>query len=157
MAKRDWFLKVIIWELTIKGLILLLLSAGLLSLINKDLDHLSKKLAQDLNLDVDKHYINLLLSKIGMVKTTLLVEVSIGMFLYGVLSWVEAYGLHKRKRWGEYLTAIATGLLIPLEIYEVVFRPSVVRVAVLILNVVVVYYLIKHKELFSNKGLAHDK
>jgi uncharacterized membrane protein (DUF2068 family) len=157
MAKRDWFLKVIIWELSIKGLILLLLSAGLLSLINKDLDHLSKKLAQDLNLDVDKHYINLLLSKIGMVKTTLLVEVSIGMFLYGVLSWVEAYGLHKRKRWGEYLTAIATGLLIPLEIYEVVFRPSVVRVAVLILNVVVVYYLIKHKELFSNKGLAHDK
>jgi uncharacterized membrane protein (DUF2068 family) len=157
MAKRDWFLKVIIWELSIKGLILLFLSAGLLSLINKDLDHLSKKLAQDLNLDVDKHYINLLLSKVGMVKTTLLVEVSIGMFLYGILSWVEAYGLHKRKRWAEYLTAIATGLLIPLEIYEVIFRPSVVRVAVLILNVVVVYYLIKHKELFSNKGLAHDR
>jgi uncharacterized membrane protein (DUF2068 family) len=152
MAKQDWFLKVIIWELSIKGLLLLLLSAGLFSLINKDLDLLSKQLAQDLNLDVDKYYINLLLSKIGMAKTTLLVEISIGMFLYGALSWIEAYGLHKRKRWAEYLTAIATGLFIPLEIYEVVFRLSAVRVAVLILNVVIVYYLIKHKELFPKKS-----
>ena len=154
MAKQDWFLKVIIWELSIKGLLLLLLSAGLFSLINKDLDLLSKALARDLNLDVDKYYINLLLSKIGMVKTTLLVEISIGMFLYGTLSLIEAYGLHKRKRWAEYLTAIATGLFIPLEIYEVIFRLSVVRVAVLVLNVVIVYYLIKRKELFPRKSPA---
>jgi len=73
------------------------------------------------------------------------------MFLYGVLSWVEAYGLHKRKRWAEYLTAVATGLLIPLEVYEVLFRLSVIRVAVLVLNVAIVYYLIKHKELFAPK------
>jgi len=154
MAKQGWFLKVIIWELTMKGLVLFLLSAGLLSLINKDLDHFSKQLAQDLNLDVDKYYINLLLSQVGMVKTTLLVEVSIGMFLYGTLSWVEAYGLHKRKRWAEYLTAIATALFIPVEIYEVVYRLSIVRMAVLILNVVIVYYLIKHKELFPKKSRA---
>ena len=89
-----------------------------------------------------------------MVKTTLLVEISIGMFLYGTLSLIEAYGLHKRKRWAEYLTAIATGLFIPLEIYEVIFRLSVVRVAVLVLNVVIVYYLIKHKELFPRKSPA---
>jgi uncharacterized membrane protein (DUF2068 family) len=154
MAKQEWFLKVIIWELSIKGLLLLLLSAGLFSLIDKDLDHLSKQLARDLNLDVDRHYINLLLGKIGMVKTTLLVEISIGMFLYGALSCIEAYGLHKRKRWAEYLTAVATGLFIPLEVYEVVFRLSPIRVGVLILNVIIVYYLIKHKELFPKKSAA---
>ena len=157
MAKQDWFLKFIIWQLSIKGLLLLLLSAGLISLINKDLDFLSKQLAKDLNLDVDRYYINLLLGKIGMVKTTLLVEVSIGMFLYGTLSWIEAYGLHKRKRWAEYLTAVATSLFIPLEIYEVVFRLSPIRVAVLILNVIIVYYLIKHKELFPKKSMAAKK
>ncbi len=155
MAKQDWFLKFIIWELSIKGLLLLLLSAGLFSLINKDLDFLSKQLARDLNLDVDRHYINLVLSQIGMVKTKLLVEVSVGMFLYGALSMIEAYGLHTRKRWAEYLTAIATGLFIPLEIYEVVFRLSAIRVTVLFLNVVIVYYLIKHKELFPKKSKAH--
>ena len=154
MAKQEWFLKVIIWELSIKGLLLLLLSAGLLSLINKDLDLLSKQLAKDLNLDVDNYYINLLLSRIGMAETTLLVEISIGLLFYGALCWVQVYGLHKRKRWAEYLTVAAIGLFIPLEIYEVVQRFTVVRVVALILNIVIVYYLVKHKELFPKKSSA---
>jgi uncharacterized membrane protein (DUF2068 family) len=151
MAKQEWFLKFIIWELSVKGLLLFILSVGLMSLINKDLDQLAKQLARDLNLDVDKYYINILLSKVGMVKTTLLVEVSIGMFLYATLSWVEAYGLHMRKRWAEYLTAVATALFIPVEVYQVIFRLSAIRVAVLVLNIAIVYYLIKHKELFPKK------
>ena len=154
MAKQDWFLKVIIWELSIKGLLLLLLSAGLLSLINKDLDLLSQQLADILNLDVDNYYINLLLSKVGMAKTTLLVEISIGLVLYGILCLIQAYGLHKRKRWAEYLTVVAISLFIPFEVYEVVHRLSVLRVAVLVLNIVIVYYLIKHKELFPKKSPA---
>ena len=154
MAKQDWFLKVIIGWLGIKGLLLLLLSAGLLSLINKDLDLLSQQLADILNLDVDNYYINLLLSKVGMAKTTLLIEISIGLVLYGILCLIQAYGLHKRKRWAEYLTVVAISLFIPFEVYEVVHRLSVLRVAVLVLNTVIVYYLIKHKELFPKKSRA---
>lgn len=154
MSKQDWFLKVIIWELSIKGLLLFLLSAGILSLINKDLDLLSQQLAQDLNLDVDNYYIDLLLSKAGMAETHLLVEISIGLLLYGTLCWVQAYGLHKRKRWAEYLTVVAIALFIPLEIYEVVHRFTTVRVGALTLNIVIVYYLMKHKELFPKKSPA---
>ncbi|MBI3609855.1 MAG: DUF2127 domain-containing protein [Nitrospirae bacterium] len=151
-AKQDWFLKVIIWELAVKGALLLLLAGGVFSLINKDLEILSKQLADNLNLDVDNEYINLLLSQVGMVKTTFLVEVSIGLSLYGGLSWVEAYGLHKRKRWAEYLTVVATGLFIPFEIYGVIQRLTIVRTAVLALNIAIVYYLIKHKELFPKRS-----
>lgn len=157
MAKQHWFLKFIILELSVKGALLLPLSVGLFSLINKDLELLSKRLAKYLNLDVDNHFINLLLDKVGMVKTTVLVEVSIGLFLYGILCLVEAYGLHRRKRWAEYLTVIGIGLFIPFEIYEVVHRLSTVRVSVLVLNVVIVYYLIKHKELFPKRSLAGQK
>jgi uncharacterized membrane protein (DUF2068 family) len=154
MAKQDWFLKVIIWWFSIKGLLLFLLSAGLVSLINKDLDLLSRELAQDLNLDVDNYYINLLLSKLGMAKTTLLVEISIGLVLYGTVCLIQAYGLHKRKRWAEYLTVVAISLFVPFEVYGVVHRLSVLRVAVLVLNIVIVYYLMKHKELFPKKSPA---
>ena len=154
MAKQDWFLKVIIGWLGIKGLLLLLLSAGLFSLINKDLDLLSQQLADILNLDVDNYYINLLLSKVGMAKTTLLIEISIGLVLYGIVCLIQAYGLHKRKRWAEYLTVVAISLFIPFEVYEVVHRLSVLRVAVLVLNIVIVYYLIKHKEFFQKKSPA---
>ena len=151
MAKQAWFLKFIIWQLAIKGALLLPLSFGLFTLIDKDLAALATELVQDLNLDVDNYYINLLLSRVGMVKTTLLVEISIGLFLYGSLCLIEAYGLHKRRRWAEYLTAIALSLLIPFEIFEVVRHPSLIRVVVLVLNVLIVNYLIQHKELFSPK------
>lgn len=151
MAKHHWFLKFIIFQLAIKGVLLLPLSVGLFSLIDKDLALLSRELFKDLNLDVDNYYINLLLSQIGMVKTTFLVEISIGLFLYGTLCLVEAYGLHKRRRWAEYLTAIAVSSFIPFEIYHVLDRPSLIRISVLVLNVIIVYYLIKHKELFSKK------
>ena len=154
MAKKDWFLKFIIWELALKGVFLLPLSVGLFSLINKDLAILSNQLAADLNLDVDKYYINLLLDKVGMVKTHVLVEISIGLFLYGTLCIVEAYGLHKRRRWAEYLTVAAISLFIPFEIYEVVYRLSFIRVAVLVLNIIIVYYLIKHRELFPSRKPA---
>ena len=151
MAKQAWFLKFIIWQLAIKGALLLPLSFGLFSLVNKDLAALATELVQYLNLDVDNYYINLLLSRVGMVKATLLVPISIGLFLYGTLCLIEAYGLHKRRRWAEYLTAIALSALIPFEIYEVVRHPSIIRVGVLVLNLLIVNYLIKHKELFSPK------
>lgn len=157
MVKKDWFLKFIIWELAIKGVLLLALSVGVLSLINKDLELLTEQLADDLNLDVDNYYINLALSKVGMVKTTLLVEISIGLLLYGLLCSIQAYGLHKRRRWAEYLTIAVISLFIPFEIYEVVHRLTVVRVAVLILNIVIVYYLVKHKEFFPKKSDSQNK
>jgi uncharacterized membrane protein (DUF2068 family) len=65
-----------------------------------------------------------------------------------MLNLIEAYGLHKRLRWAEWLTVFATGLLIPFEVYEVWRRFSLLGVAVLVLNIAIVIYLAKHKELF---------
>ena len=44
-------------------------------------------------------------------------------------------------RWGEWATVMITGMLIPVEVYEIVRHPGVVKVLVLILNVGVVAYL----------------
>ena len=54
----------------------------------------------------------------------------------------EGTGLALRKRWAEYLTIIATGLLIPLEIYELWKTASVLKGALLIGNVAIVLFLI---------------
>jgi uncharacterized membrane protein (DUF2068 family) len=44
---------------------------------------------------------------------------------YGVLELVEGTGLWLDQLWAEYLTVIATSLLIPFELYELVHRPTV--------------------------------
>ncbi len=151
MAQRrssDTFLKFIIIEKTLIGFLFLGLSIGILGLIDKNLVILGRQFAAILNLDTDNAYITLALEKLGLVNNTILVGVSIGGFAYALLNLAEAYGLHRRLRWAEWLTVLATGALIPFEFYEVWHRFTPVRVGVLALNVAIVMYLAKHKELF---------
>src|SRR5690242_1387634 len=61
---------------------------------------------------------------------------------YAALFATEGVGLWREKRWAEYLTVIATGSLVPLEIWEVAHRPSALKFATLVVNVAVVIYLI---------------
>jgi uncharacterized membrane protein (DUF2068 family) len=142
------FLRFIIVEKLFIGVLFLSLSVGVLGLIDKDLVVIGRQLVAMLNLDTDNAYITLALEKLGLVDNTILVGLSVGGFAYALLNLAEAYGLHRRLRWAEWLTVFATGLLIPFEVYEVWHRFTPLRVAVLALNVAIVIYLAKHKELF---------
>jgi uncharacterized membrane protein (DUF2068 family) len=61
---------------------------------------------------------------------------------YGVIEGVEGYGLWRRRRWGEWLTVIATSLLFIPEIWELTKRPTPLKAAALVVNVAIVAYLI---------------
>jgi uncharacterized membrane protein (DUF2068 family) len=52
-----------------------------------------------------------------------------------------------RRRWAEYLMVLATGALIPLEVVEVIARPTPFRVGALLVNVAIVVYLACRKRL----------
>jgi uncharacterized membrane protein (DUF2068 family) len=49
-----------------------------------------------------------------------------------------------QKRWAEWLTTIITASLIPLEVYELFFRPNLGKAVVLIANIAIVIYLAWH-------------
>ena len=66
-----------------------------------------------------------------------------GAVAYGVLEIVEGAGLFRRKRWAEWLTVIATSLLVPFELYELVRKPSALKAAGLVVNVLIVLYLLR--------------
>jgi uncharacterized membrane protein (DUF2068 family) len=71
---------------------------------------------------------------------------------YGLLEGIEAVGLWYAKRWAEYLTFIATTVLLPLEIYELSSRFSALKLIGFIINVAVVIYLLYAKRLFGLRG-----
>ena len=73
---------------------------------------------------------------------------AISAIAYAALEGTEGVGLAMRRRWAEYLTVIATGVLIPFETYEVIFHPSLFKVGALLLNLAVVGYLAYRKRLF---------
>ena len=63
---------------------------------------------------------------------------------YAAVFTVEGVGLWMQKRWAEWLTTIVTASLIPLEIWELVYRPTVGKALVLVANLVIVAYLVWH-------------
>lgn len=71
---------------------------------------------------------------------------------YAALESVEAVFLWRGKRWAEYLTVLATSLLIPLEINELAQKVTVFRVGALVVNLAIVAYLVYTKRLFGVRG-----
>jgi uncharacterized membrane protein (DUF2068 family) len=64
--------------------------------------------------------------------------------LYAVVFAVEGVGLWMEKRWAEWLTTIITASLIPLEAWEIFFRPTIGKVLIMLANLAVVGYLVWH-------------
>lgn len=79
-------------------------------------------------------------------------EFGAGVLAYAILEGVEAIGLWRMKRWAEYLTFISTTVLLPLEIYEIIHKASVLKIIGFIINVAVVIYLLFAKRLFGLRG-----
>jgi uncharacterized membrane protein (DUF2068 family) len=79
-------------------------------------------------------------------------EVGFALLAYGVLEGAEAVGLWYGKRWAEYLTFIATTILLPLEIYEIIHQGSVLKVIGFLINLAVVVWLLYRKRLFGIRG-----
>jgi uncharacterized membrane protein (DUF2068 family) len=92
------------------------------------------------------------LDKLFTLSKGTLIEAGIALLCYALLEGVEAIGLWLGKRWAEYLTFIATAVLLPFEVYELHERVSPLKVIGFLINLAVVVYLIYAKRLFGVRG-----
>lgn len=79
-------------------------------------------------------------------------DVGLVLLAYGLLEGVEAVGLWRTKRWAEYLTFIATTILLIPEVYEMTNRITALKLIGFIINLAVVIYLLYAKRLFGLRG-----
>ena len=126
----------------LKGLALLAVGIAVHMLANKNLVAEAQHWVDLFRGDPHNHYLHLLLEKLTNVDAHKLHALSVGTFVYSALFLTEGVGLFLRKRWAEFLTVISTAGLIPLELYELVHRPTPIRAILLLVNLAVVAYLI---------------
>jgi uncharacterized membrane protein (DUF2068 family) len=81
-----------------------------------------------------------------------LYKLGIVITAYAALEATEMVGLWFAKRWAEYLTFIATTLLVPYEIYELTKGVTAFKMIAFLINVAVVVYLLLAKRLFGLRG-----
>jgi len=125
-----------------KAALLIVVGLGALKLLHKDLSTTALHWAQVLHMDPENRYIHRILARVFRVTPKQLKELSVGTFIYAGLFLTEGLGLLLRKHWAEYFVIVTTSLLVPLEIYELVRHFTVVKLAVLVINVLIVWYLV---------------
>ena len=86
------------------------------------------------------------------ISSTHLYEAAAVVVAYGTLEAVEMVGLWFTKRWAEYLTFIATVVLIPFEVYELTSSVSALKLVTFLINVAIAAYLLWSKRLFGLNG-----
>jgi uncharacterized membrane protein (DUF2068 family) len=124
-----------------KSLLLAALALGLLHWAPRDIAAELVRLATAVHVDPDGRHLGRAVDAIAALDGWRVTAIRAGLFVYSALFLTEGIGLVLRKRWGEYWGLIVTGSFVPLEIYESARHPGALRIGVLLVNLVIVWYL----------------
>src|SRR5437763_4178870 len=134
-------LRVIAIERALRGLLLLAAGTYLLFHLSTDFGQLAERIIRSIDIDPRQHFFHRIVTRLHRVRAQQLRIVGIAALGYGLLELTEGVGLWLDQLWAEYLTVIATSLLIPFELYELAVRPSVWKAGGILINVLIVVYL----------------
>lgn len=137
----------------LKGFLFVSLGFGVIRLVHRDIGDLLLRAALALRLDPESKFVNFALEKMQELSPHKIRLIGIGFFLYAVLDFVEGAGLVLEKTWAEYFTLFLTASFLPLEVFEILHHFTWVKVAVTLINVLVLVYLIYiQRYRFPRKG-----
>jgi uncharacterized membrane protein (DUF2068 family) len=153
--RHDRVLRAIaLFKLT-KAVLLLLAGAGALSLLRPSVEQRVREWVADFAIREGHRFFEWLLQMLNVATPGRITLVGLASICYGLLFAVEGMGLWLEKRWAEYLTVVATGTLIPFELYELARRVTPVRAAALVVNVAAVVYLVYQLRRRARRAGAH--
>jgi uncharacterized membrane protein (DUF2068 family) len=125
-----------------RGLVLLAAGVYLLFHLNSDFGRLAERAMRAVELDPRRPLLHRVVAYLHHLHASELRIAAIVAIGYAALELVEGIGLWLEQLWAEFLTVIATSLLVPYELYELIRRPSVWKAGGIAVNVAVVGYLV---------------
>jgi uncharacterized membrane protein (DUF2068 family) len=137
-----WLILIAAFKLA-QAVLFIAVGVGALRLLHKDVGDLLEQLANHLRFNPESRLVNFILEKASLVDDRMLRRIGELGFIYAGLDLLEGTGLYLEKAWGEYLTLAITASFLPLEIFEVMRRLTWIRVSLLTVNMLVLFYLLK--------------
>lgn len=121
--------------------LLVLATFGIVHLFHKNVAHHTESWLDFFRIDTDNELVGAVLWRLRVVHTHQLKELAALSAFYAALFLTEGVGLALKQRWAEYLTLVATGLFIPVELYELWKQPGAAKAILLVINLCVLAYL----------------
>jgi len=126
-----------------KGVLVLVAATGVLSFVHRGLYHAAAVLIAHTHLNPAARYPQIFLDAAARLQDAHLWLLAAGAALYSLVRFVEAWGLFFEKAWAEVLAAASGGIYVPLELAELVRRPTWHGALLLALNVAVVAIMLR--------------
>jgi uncharacterized membrane protein (DUF2068 family) len=140
--RQDRLIPWIAAERAFRAVVLLIVGAALLSHPHANWADEATRAGRHLGMDPSGNWIRKIIEKLRRLEGRQEVLFGVVALAYGVLEATEAYGLWRRRRWGEWLTVLATSLLIVPEVWELTKGTTPLKVGALVANVLIVAYLV---------------
>jgi len=125
-----------------KGVFVVLMGICALSLLHKDTWLIAESILSLLHVSTDRRSAQLFLDFADSITDARLWAAVRIAFAYAALRFTEAYGLWKERTWAEWVAFVSGTLLLPLEIRELFRGVTLIRCALLLGNLAVVFYML---------------
>lgn len=107
-----------------KALLLILLAAGFLSLIGRDVGAIFDEALRWVRIDPEHRFFARLGSRLEHITPANFKWLASGSVLYATLLLLQGYGLARRHWWAVWLAIGETGFFIPLEVFDLLEKFS---------------------------------
>lgn len=125
-----------------KGVLVLLTGFGILSLIHRDLHQAALQLLQYVHYNPNSRYSHIFVDLASRTTDLQLWALAAAALLYAAVRLIEAWGLWNQQQWAEWFGLVSGGIYIPIELYEVMKGATWFKIAVLMINSMVIIYLL---------------
>lgn len=140
-----------------KGSVVLLAGFGLLTLLHRDLQAIAEHLVELSHLNPAHHYPTIFIEAMSKMNDSRIMAFAAFAGLYAIVRFIEAYGLWRLRAWAEWFAIVSGSIYVPIEIYEVARHVTWLRVAVLVVNLLIVAYLVYVRIWIRKHPEAHHK
>jgi len=125
-----------------KGALVFVVGFSALSLIHHDAQRLGEQLVAHLHLNPASRYPRIFTDAVADLTDARLWLLAALAGMYGLVRFVEAYGLWRERRWAQWFAAVSGAIYIPFELYELFKGVTWLSLGALLVNVFIVGIMI---------------
>jgi len=126
-----------------KGLLVFLVGFGLVSLVHKSAQQEAAEIVKFFHLNPARHYPEIFINTLTNLSDARLWLLSISAIIYSLIRFAEAYGLWYNRLWAIWFAIASSALFLPMELSELIENLTIVRIVIILLNILLVFYLLR--------------
>ena len=138
----------------LKGIVVLLAGLGVFSMRHRDIWGVAESFLEFIHANPHHHFVGIFIDLVYRVSDVRLWKIALIATIYVMLRFIEAYGLWYIRPWAEWMAIASGSLYIPFEVADVMRRPDIVRILILVINLAIVLYMVFLRLEAAKKRLA---